>query len=145
MPRRLVKTHLWVYLWEHFQRQLDHEGSDLMNGLISWWVLWEVVKCRRWGLVRGSRSLALLFNCILRGCTVSCPVSFLYSLSLLPGHSDVNSLALPHPPFHDGLSPLKLRAKINPSSLKLTQNTVIYMICYCPKCHYTVHNYIHIV
>jgi hypothetical protein len=32
--KEISKTYLLVWLWRHFQRQLDLEGSHLMNELI---------------------------------------------------------------------------------------------------------------
>jgi hypothetical protein len=56
---------------------------------------------RRWDLARASRSLGVdPWGCLIPGPSLS--------LSLLPGHHELNNLAVLHPPHHDGLSVLKL-------------------------------------
>jgi hypothetical protein len=63
MPRRLAK-HTHGCLYECIQRGLDQEGSDLISGLMNWWIQkfsttlgGGVQNCERWGLVGGGRSL----------------------------------------------------------------------------------------
>jgi hypothetical protein len=97
------KAHLRGCLWGCLQR-LDHEGNDLINGLIPWWIhnmrallgggqRQEVEPgWRTW--VTGVCPQGLLLT------PAPCRIPFLF-----PGHQDVNYSDLPHHSCHDGLAP----------------------------------------
>jgi hypothetical protein len=66
-PLEISKAHLRVCLWGLFRRQLDPEGSDLMNGLISdgfrhWADCQEMVELWKVGPIGGSESLDHVFG-----------------------------------------------------------------------------------
>jgi hypothetical protein len=88
-----------------FGRWLDHDGSNLINGLIQWWIhsltgYWEVMKA-----LGDGASLEELghWGCSLGGYTLSL---FPSSLSLVPG-----SFGLPHALCHEVLPHHRARNK----------------------------------
>lgn len=119
-----------------FRRWLNHEGSNLINGLIHLWIHSELFggsrSFRRCGLVGGSRSYeGISMKSIFR------PQFLPATLLLLPGLHEVSSLVPPHDalPHHSQkemelsdcrLHTLEVRTRLNSSSTFFLSGVLSY-------------------